>query len=408
MSARLDALRRQFDEVRSGIDAIEAAPAGTDGDLSPDQQAQVDTLFARADDLKAEIEPLAKREQSLAATADVLAKLPGTRTPIARAGETKAPDMSAGEFFSLFARAQEGDADATRILRAVDDQTTADVAGLLPTPIVGNLIKLADSNRPVFSSFTSRPMPDKGRTFTRPRIAQRVAVAEQSTAYTDGVASGTVGQGAEKSQLVSRKLTATGDEVTKTTWGGVLDVSQQAIDWTDPALLDIAIQDFFDVYAEVSEAYACEFLEGLVTSNVSDWDTTDPGTVVASITGGVEAAYASAKRMPDTLWLDLASAMDLAGTTNSDDSITAISMIKRALADVGLNLNFVIGPQLSADTVVFGASGLVESYEKRNGIMQAVNVPLHGLDIGYSAYLAYYSPKVSTVAVGVVGLVDGS
>lgn len=405
MGARLDALQRKFDEVNSGIEALDAA-AGDDG-FDADQEGQYETLIARADELKGQIEAEAKRAKSLTATAKVLADLNVAKPQaITRAAPAEMPEMSAGEFFSLFARAQAGDETATPLLRAVADQTTGDVPGLLPKQIVGNMLKLADSSRPIFASFTSRPMPDKGTTFDRPRLGQRVAIAEQSTAYTNGKASGTVGAGAEKKELISRKLTVTSDPVVKRTFGGVLDISQQAIDWSEPALLDIVLSDFTDMYAEVSEAEACGFLQGLVTTNTSPWADTDPGAVVSSISAAVLASYAAARRMPDTFWLSLDSAMALAGTTNADDTITAISLIRRALQDVGLNLSFVIGPQLAPGTRIVGNAGLVESYEKRNGILQAINVPLLGLDIGYSAYLAFYSAKVSNVAVGVVGLVE--
>lgn len=390
MSARLDALRRQFDEVRSGIDSIEANPAGDNGDLSADQQSQVDTLFARADELKTEIEPLARREQSLAATASVLASLPNAprSAPIAR-GQLR--ELTAGEYFSAFARAAEGDTDAAAMIaRTVADQLTTDNPGILPEPILGPLIKLADSSRPCFASLTSRPMPAKGKTFTRPRVTQRVLVDEQLT---------------EKTQVGSRKMTITGDEVTKRTFGGVLDVSQQDIDWTDPAILQIAIQDFFDYYAEVTEGEATTFLDTTSPFPTGGWTGTDPGTIVSSITAGVTTVYNNSKRMPDTFWLGLDVAMAVAGTTNTDDTVTAISLVRRALADVGLSLNFVICPQFAANTRIVGVSGLIEGYEKQNGIVQAVNVPLLGLDIGYSGYIAFYTPHVSNVAVAGVKLV---
>jgi HK97 family phage major capsid protein len=376
---RLDKLRNERAEVTQAMDAIEAGVSARGGDdLNDEEQGRYDALIARAEALDSDIAPLAEKANKLAAGAAVLAGLPAGSPPrpatIARAG-TQAPRPSAGEWFAAYAAAQGGDAAAELILRAVADQTTGDITGLLPKAIVGDLIKLADSRRPVFSSFRPMPMPDKGKTFERPTITQRVLVGEQ------------VG---EKTEAPSRKMTVGSTPVTKKTYAGVLDVSQQSIDWSEPALIQIVIQDFFDMYAEVSEGLACDALE-IAAATTTPYDDTSIGTVLASITTGMTAGYAAAKRLPDTMWLSLDSALTLAGSTNADDTITAISLIKRALADLGFTMNFVVGPQLSAGKMILGSSDLIEQYEKQNGILQALNVPMLGLDIGYSAYLAFFA-----------------
>lgn len=171
----------------------------------------------------------------------------------------------------------------------------------------------------------------------------------------------------------------------------MLELSEQDIDWTDPAILDIVMADFIGYYGMVTEDAACTFLEALaVDAAAGTWVPTDIGTVVASISAGITTVYNAAKRMPDTMWLSLDETMALAGLTNSDDSVTAFTVIRQALSDAGLGtFRFVTGPQLSADTRIIGSSRLVESYEQRKGFISAANVSHLGADIAYRGYVAF-------------------
>lgn len=390
MSFRLDALRKQHTEIRDGITAIEAKAQTAKRDLSDAEQTDVDALYARAETLLPDIEAEGKKQGSIDAAAAVLAKIPAvthqrSHTP-AKADVDPTP-MTVGDWMTLHIRSQQGDDEATDLLtRAVAGQTTADTGSIIPTPILGPVMKLADSRRPVWASFTSRPMPASGKQFSRPRITQRVLVAEQV---------------AELDELASRKMTLTGDLVTKRTFGGVLEISEQDIDWTDPAAMQIAIQDFVDVYAEVVEVAAVDALMALAAAPLGAWDATSINTLISSITGGIGTIYADSKRVPDTLWLSLDEAMTLAGTSNPTTGVSAISLIKQALDDAGMPLKFVVGPGLPADTRIIGASSLVESYENIKGLVTAPDVSHLGVVMAYRGYAATYGLAAGFVRLGV-------
>lgn len=386
MSIRLDALRRQHSDIEAGIDAIEAKAIAEGRDLDDAEKTDSDALYARAKALQPDIEAEAAKVESLQASAKVLARvLPEAgaaglrkRSTPAAAGASggAAPEvMNVGEFMSLCVRSQKGDDAATELLkRAVDTQTTTETPGIIPVPIVGPVTKFADSARPVWSSFTSRPMPSAGKKFNRPRVTQRVLVAEQM---------------AELAELASRNMAITSDEVTKRTFGGVLELSEQDIDWTDPAAMQLAIEDFTDYYAEVTELAACTALVALATTD-SDWDPTDPGTIIASVMAGIGAGYATSKKIPDTLWLSLDEALTLAGTTNSTTDTSALALLNQALREAGLSMTTVVGPQLPADTRILGVKKLVESYENVKGLVTAPDVSHLGVFMAYRGYAATY------------------
>jgi HK97 family phage major capsid protein len=380
MGVRLEALRRQHTEIQDGINTIEAK-AVTEGreKLTEAETADVDALCLRAEALKPELEAEGKRVDALAAGAAVLARHAPSAPALLRRSE-QAPAAvkipSAGEFLSLLLRAQKGDSEASELLtRAVPAlQKTTDNTGLLPKEIVGPIISLADDSRPIFSSMTQRPMPDKGSQFSRPRITQRVTVAEQA---------------AELDELATRKMTLVGADVTKRTFAGTLELSRQDLDWTDPSVLQIVIDDFAGYYGLVTETAAVVALEALASAT-STYTATTIATIIASFTTAIQAAYTSAKRMPDTCWLALDSMLTLAGNVNATTNESALTLVKRTLSDAGMPMKFVVGPQLTAGKKIIGCSGLVEAYENKGGLLSAPDVQHLGTFISYYGYVAFY------------------
>jgi hypothetical protein len=148
-----------------------------------------------------------------------------------------------------------------------------------------------------------------------------------------------------------------------------------------------------------TEGAACDALEASITTNTSGWTATNVATIVSSITTGVEAVYASSKRMPDTFWLDLGSALDLAAVLNTDNSVTAIEVIQKALSFVGINLSFVVGPQLAADTRILGNKLRVEQYEQQLGLLSAEMPSQLKRQIAYAGYLAFHIRPESVVGL---------
>ena len=136
--------------------------------------------------LDEQINPLAEFETLRAAHADALGQLPirPEVMPAGRrldAGERAPAYPSAGAFLVDYLRAHgiaergvidEQAAARVRQARALDNQTTTDTPGILPTPIVGSVVNLIDSNRPLISSLGGAMALGgiPGKSFTRPRI----------------------------------------------------------------------------------------------------------------------------------------------------------------------------------------------------------------------------------------------
>lgn len=384
---KLTSLKEEFQSLKAGIEKIERAAADAGRDLTDAEQLDVDKLYERAAAIKPEIENEANKVQNMQDVGSILDRISVPNFNKNRASAPEVKEMNAGEFLSNALKVQAGlmsqDEHLDRASLYLDraSMVVADTAGIVPEPIVGNLIELYDASRPVFNSFTARPMPDKGKTFTRPKITQHVATGNQAT---------------ELTAVSSQKMTIGSDTVTKFTEAGYLDLSQQDIDWTDPAALQLVLEDFAKVYSRRTEIRASQFLTQNVT-NESPWNISDVGNAVATFVNAFLDVDSAAEEDPDTVWMDRASWGALAQLTNTGDDRTALAMIKETLADYGVSgVNFVVGRHLlNADATpgpvrIVGSSRLVESYEQRKGLLQVAQPDVLGQRVAYSGYGAFF------------------
>jgi hypothetical protein len=395
-SARLDALRRQFTEVRTGIETIEAAATSDNRDLTDAENVEVATLHTRAEQLRPTIEAAAREQESLDATAAILARIQPQTSVVTRTVERpeQPPQLSFAEYLcaryqaerkgsqfaiDLLKRTGLDDLSHTQsesfygelLARTVAQQKTTDNVGILPVPIVGPLMDFRDTLRPVTNSMTQRAHPGT-KTWTRPELYQHVAIGEQVN---------------ELDELASQSFKITGDIVTSKTYGGTLEISEQDIDFTDPGALQIMLQDFGEEYARATEIVACTALVALPATTFT-YTTTNIGTIINSFVTGINAIYTQAEVPADTIWLSRDIWASLAsGVTALEQPV--LNVLTEALNKVA-NVSFVLGNRLPTNTMVIGASIGVEAYERNKGFVQQVDVSHLGVVVAYRGYFTVY------------------
>jgi len=272
-------------------------------------------------------------------------------------------------------------------------QVSGDTPGVIPVPIIGEVMNDVDGARPFIASLGAKPLDFAGETFKRPVITQHVAMGKQTTQATS-------------TGLGSQKMTIGSVTFTKETWGGWLDVSRQDIDWTSPSAWDALLGDFNDQYGLVTENAAGDAFAAAVAAGNAPVEVLDPGTplpTLAQWTTAVYAAaalaYAGAGRMPDTIWMG----MDLWGvlgpllesqvpTMNNDLGSSNVGDMQ---AGNLLKLPRVVVPSFPANTLIIGARRWTEVYEERIGLLQAVNPSILGVQIAYGGYIAYNTLKAT-------------
>lgn len=272
------------------------------------------------------------------------------------------------------------------LTRALQHGVQAD--GTAPVTIEGDLIKFVDSNRYAVHAVRQLPMPDNhAPTFKRPRLTQSTQVGTQA---------------AEGDVLASRRIQTTGDTITKVTKGGVLSLSEQEIDWTDPAMLGLAVQDLAEQYAIDTDAFLCAAIEAKITSNVTTVaDDAALADFNAALAEAAAAVYSTGKKLPTVLlagtnrWAYLAGLTDdtgraafpIVGPQNANGQLEGVG----SFAGNVNGLQLVVDPNFDPDTLVVAASQFVEFYEQNKGLLN-VQAP-STLEVQY-AYRGYVAANV--------------
>jgi hypothetical protein len=106
-------------------------------------------------------------------------------------------------------------------------------------------------------------MPGGGKVFIRPEVTTHTSMAAQS---------------AENAALQSGTFVVYNNQVTKATYGGYVNISMQDLEWTDPAVLQLILDDMSKIYANTTDNVAADNLVAgaSVTAVLSDANLTDP------------------------------------------------------------------------------------------------------------------------------------
>lgn len=150
-----------------------------------------------------------------------------------------------------------------RIRAAAPDVTTADTPGILPEPIVGPVYNNFRGLRPVIDAIGVRAMPGGGKIFRRPEV---------TTHTTIGLSNG------ENVALDSGTFVVSNNDVTKAVYGGYVKLSEEDLDWTEPEVLGLLLDDMARIYAnQTDDAAADALITGITnTNNFTTANIADP------------------------------------------------------------------------------------------------------------------------------------
>ncbi len=400
----LERLRGERQEL---IDTMESILGQVEGrDLTDAEQSVLAHTRQRITEVDKQIEPLEEYERVKAEHAAAVAVLPrpepGPNRLPAEPRRIDALDRAphyatAGAYLADLCRAAgcgprgnfgEPDPAAQQRVyqaRTVADQITSDTPGLLPAPIVGQVVNLIDANRPLISSLGgAKAMGFAGSTFTRPKITQHTTVGVQS---------------AQKTQLSSQKMTIAQVTFTKATYGGTVDISRQDIDWTSPSAWDVLIQDLANVYAVQTETAAAAAFKAAQTATPVTVATNDlKGWSLALYTAAMHA-YQASFMMPDRIWCSLdvwaalGSLVDVARLVIPQDRVSEMgapgtSTLSDFSGDL-LGVPRIVVPTFAAGTCLVGNHTLFEVYEEVIGLLSVVEPSILGVQVAYGGYVAW-------------------
>jgi hypothetical protein len=408
LAAERDRAKEQVNEILAGVETDERDPSDAERSLIARQSERVA-------ELEPQIEQLVAWEEQQANSRDVHGVLAraarvtvtvddtgdGNGGPRGTGGAPPVIHRTAGQFIVDYLRARGGMRDpggreaspdplaiermGPWLQRALENQTTADTPGLLPEPIIGDVLGQKQAVQPFLTSIGgARPMGGiPGKTFSRPKITQHTLVGLQT---------------AEKTQLPSRKMVIGGIPFTKVTKGGVVDISRQDIDWTVPSAWDILLRDLAAVYGEeVEEEVAADAAAKAASGPVAVAENTLEGWAAALYEGAAAVFSATMpRRLPNRIWMSL-DVWAQAGPIIDVAVIKAGTQIAELMSTQGVasfagNVfalpRFVV-PSWPAGTCLIGVDSAYECYEEVVGVLSAVEPALFGVQVAYGGYVAF-------------------
>ena len=372
----------EIEEKQTFIDGLVEEAEKEGRDLNQQEMELVTRSRTRLGELNDQMEPLRQaREISSESRSKIaeLAKFMGEQD-IEKPKEIEY--RSAGAYVLDYWRAGLGNDEAIRNIdlynRAAAHQLTTDNPGLIPEPILGPVVNFIDAARPLVSALGPRQLPSGN--WSRPRITQHTQVGAQS---------------AEKTELVSRKMVIGAVPVVAKTYGGYVNVSRQNIDWSQPQIMDIVINDLAAQYALETENAAADDFATAATAGPTLPATPDGDAVAAAIWTAVGSIYAATKGQgriiiacsPDMLGL-LGPLFAPVNPQNAQSTgFTAAGFGQGAMGAIS-GLSVVVSAGLNAGTILVLSTAAVEVYEDRIGSLQVVEPSVLGVQVAYAGYFA--------------------
>jgi HK97 family phage prohead protease len=213
-----------------------------------------------------ELQPMTDKIETAAAVAEVPAAAPAAPVWAAAKKEFKLP--SAAEYISKVLRGgSESQQFFANIKAAAPDVVTTDTPGILPEPIVGPVYNNFRGLRPVVDAIGVKAMPGGGKVFRRPEV---------TTHTTIGASNG------ENANLDSGTFVVSNNNVTKEVYGGYVRLSEEDMDWTEPEVLGLLLDDMARIYANETDNVAADNLVTGATQTTSfSSPMTDPSNWAA-------------------------------------------------------------------------------------------------------------------------------
>lgn len=392
--AMIRRLESELEERNSFVQGLIANAQDGERDLNDTEKATMTEARNRMAALKDQIDQLedtARVAQEIASRAKQVDQAITTARRAYEAGPVEY--RSTGAYLTDYIAGSTGSKSAMERLeiftRAAAHQKTSDNLGVIPDPIIGDVLNFIDTARPLVAVLGPRDMPSA--TWYRPKVTQHVTVGAQGSA---GAAAD------EKAELSSQKMTITRLTGNAVTYGGYVNVSRQNIDFSSPQMFDAIVNDLAAQYAIQTEAaLGVALIAG--TNNV-ELGTASGGTPTAAelttalwtAAGNIYNATKGQGRIVLAVQpAKLANWGTLFAPVNPQNSqspgFSAVDFGQGVVGNVSGIPVYVSAGLASAPATTFGivmSTAAVEVYEQRVGTLQVTEPSVLGVQVAYAGY----------------------
>jgi HK97 family phage prohead protease len=337
------------------------------------------------------------------ATTEKLWAQPARKFNLPTPGEYFAAMHIGGTTFENVARATKEfvKANQSALQAAAGDITTNDTPGIIPTPVLGPVFQDLNFIRPVVAAVGARAMPNNGasKTFVRPTITTHTSVAAQSS---------------ELAAASATTMIIASNTCSKTTLSGQVTLSIQDTDFTDPASLNIILNDLIGEYLIASDNVAADAITAGATASGATWAVTagDPTTLISAIYTSAYNILLATNFLPDHIfvapgvWQALGAQLDgdnrpvfpyvgAAGLMGVNAMGSANVTVANTFNPFGLNL--VADRNFAAGTMVVARGLAIEFYEQVRGLMSVELPSTLGRNFSYAGYVSTFIADATQV-----------
>ena len=268
---------------------------------------------------------------------------------------------------------------------AAPNVITSDIPGVLPLPIVQPVYNNFIGRRPVIDAIGAKAMPQGGKVFIRPEVTTHTSIGNQAT---------------ENTALTQGTFVVTDNQVTKGSYGGFVTLSEQSIDWSQPEIIGLVLDDMARIYANETDNVAADNLRtgATVTRNFTAADLDEANVWSAWVAGAATTILSSSNgNLPTHLFLSPDMWGDLLALSDSSKRplfpqvgpMNAFGNLTPGQPNgVAFGLSVVVDRNFAAATIIIGDASGYEIFEQQKGAL-SIDVPsTMSRTIAFRGYLA--------------------
>jgi len=363
--------------------SLVAQPAFSDAiitEIAASQPEEEDAVEPNPNDIPEE-ETMSQETPAVEASAEIV-----PTAPIVFAAAKKHVELpSAVEYISAAVAGGSAWHQMSEALRAAaPDIVTTDTPGILPTPIVSPVYNNFIGRRPVVDAVGVRAMPSGGKVFIRPEVTTHTSI----------------GASISEQSPTAGTMVVFNNQVTKQIFGGYVNISEADIDWSDPAILSVVLDDMGRIYANATDNYAADTLVSgaSVTQAFALADIAKPEVWAAEIAEAASTILSSSDgNLPTHLfvapnrWQNLIALSDTAnrplfpqvGPMNAQGNLGVNQYGGNAFG-----LQVVVDRNFAAGTCIVGDASGYELYEQQKGAISLDSPSTLSRTIAFRGYFA--------------------
>jgi len=361
--------------------------------------AEAPQVEEQKEEPKMELSPIVS-EEVIVPTAPIFAQ-PKREFAMPSASEMLAAYHTGGDTWHKVndAFVQASKRNQTAIQAAAGDILTSDTPGLLSVSVLGPVFQDLNYVRPVVNAFGARAMPNTpSRQFIRPTITTHTSAALQSTQL-DAVSATT--------------MVIASNTVTKSTVAGQVTLSRQDIDFTDPAAMQVVLNDLAGQVLIKTDDIAADALVTGATASGSTWTVTaaDPSGLFTALYDAAREIAEDSNFFPTHLcvspdvWEKLGRQTDAdkrpvfgynANGMMTTNSIGNVSGLQYTSMNV-LGLNVVVDNNFASGTMLVVYAPGFEIYESGPQLLSLDNPSTLGKNLSIHQYFATFVAKSSFI-----------